>query len=125
MKKVLRIAILFILIISFENCATIFSGSKTMISINTIPEGAKVQINGIEKGITPVKVILKKKIFKNNVTVTKEGYQSKNFKLKREFNFISVLNLFNWIGWGIDYLTGSVMSFNPKHYEEKLELLKK
>ena len=64
MKKILRIAILFIIIISFENCATIFSGSKTMISINTIPEGAKVQINGIEKGITPVKVIVKKKYLK-------------------------------------------------------------
>ena len=66
MKKILRLIFLFILIISFENCATIFTGSKTTLTINTDPEGAKIQINGINEGLTPVTVTMKKNKYKYN-----------------------------------------------------------
>ena len=123
MKKILRLIFLFILIISFENCATIFTGSKTTLTINTDPEGAKIQINGINEGLTPVTVTMKKKINTNTISLTKEGYESKNIILERKINLISFLNLINVLGWGIDILTGAVYNFEPKNYTIKLKPL--
>ena len=123
MKKILRLIFLFILIISFENCATIFTGSKTTLTFNTDPEGAKIQINGVNEGLTPVTVTMKKKIKTDTISLTKEGYESKNIILKRKINPISFLNLINVLGWGIDILTGAVNNFEPKNYKIKLKPL--
>ena len=123
MKMILRLIFLFILIISFENCATIFTGSKTTLTINTDPEGAKIQINGVNEGLTPVTVTMKKKIKTNTISLTKEGYESKNIILERKINLISFLNLINVLGWGIDILTGAINNFEPKNYKIKLKQL--
>ena len=42
------------------SCATIFTGSKQTVQIKSFPEGAKIEVDGIERGVTPAPIKLKK-----------------------------------------------------------------
>ena len=41
--------------------------------------------------------------------------------LDKEFNVVSILNLGNLLGWGIDAATGSVMKYDRKQYNIELK----
>ena len=57
MKKLIAfIVILFVM----SSCATLFSGTKSTIQLNSEPHGAKVQVDGIDRGVTPTALKLKK-----------------------------------------------------------------
>ncbi|MDG2437429.1 MAG: PEGA domain-containing protein, partial [Polaribacter sp.] len=55
MKKISIILIALVLLIS-TGCATIITGSKRLVLFETDPSGAKVFVNGFEKGKTPVQL---------------------------------------------------------------------
>ncbi len=112
-------------VMTLPSCATIFSGTKDSITINSKPEGAMVKINGIDKGTTPCTMIVKRESTAPVVTLEKEGYQIRSFQLEQSFNMVSILNLGNLLGWGIDLLTGAINKYDPKIYELKLDLPKK
>lgn len=119
MKKCLPIAIASMLLMT--SCATVFTGSKQTVQINTYPEGAKVEVNGIERGVTPIALQLKKGFNGQTVTLKKEGYSIKIFQPETVFNGVSIINLTNVIGWGIDAATGAMMKYDPKVYELTLD----
>lgn len=50
-----------------------------------------------------------------------DDYETKLIKLNKEFNIISVINLGNLFGWGIDALSGSVMKYDRKSYDITLD----
>lgn len=102
--------------ISMSSCSTILSGTKQNIQINSEPSGAKIMINGIEKGKTPSTVRVKKSMDGESISLVKEGYETKTFQPEPSFNEISVLNLFNLIFWAIDFASGSLWKYDPKYY---------
>jgi uncharacterized protein YceK len=104
-----------------SSCATVFTGSKQPVNIASYPAGAKIQVDGIDRGVTPSVVKLKKGFEGQTVTLKKEGYEAKTFQPETSFNAVSVLNLFSILGWGIDAATGAMMRYNPKAYELQLE----
>ena len=104
-----------------SSCATIFTGSKQTVQIRSFPEGAKIEVDGIERGVTPAPVKLKKGFSGQYVVLKKEGYETKTFQPETVFNAVSILNLFGIIGWGIDAATGAMMKYDPKVYEFTLE----
>lgn len=91
MKQLLTIAA----ILSLTGCATIFTGSRHPLTINTVPDAASVKITDIDRkevftGTTPTTVKLRKSAgyFQRQeytVLLQKDGYQDKtipvNFKL--------------------------------------------
>lgn len=103
------------------SCATIFTGTKDTIRFDSKPQGAKVYIDGIEICKTPCTSEVKRSLSDKLAEVKLDGYQTRVIKLDREFNVISVINLTNLVGWGVDALTGSLMKYDKKSYDVKLE----
>jgi hypothetical protein len=46
-----------------------------------------------------------------------DGYETRLITLDKEFNIVSVINLGNLLGWGIDALSGAVMKYDKKVYD--------
>jgi PEGA domain len=121
MKKFIGfVAILF----AMTSCATLFSGTKSTIQLNSEPYGAKVQVDGIDRGVTPTAIKLKKGSEGQIITLKKEGYETKTFQPETNFNTLAIVNLFNVVFWGIDALSGALYKYDPKSYNIELEPIK-
>ena len=103
------------------SCATVFTGTKQTVQINSYPQGAKIEVDGIERGITPSPVEMKKGFKGQTLVLKKEGYENKIFQPTTTFNNVSILNLLGMLGWGIDAATGAMMKYDPVVYEITLE----
>jgi hypothetical protein len=110
------LAIMFLI----SSCATLFTGSKQTVQISTLPSGAKVQVNGIDRGTTPTAIKLKKGNEGQVLTLKIDGYETKTFQPETGFNGVSILNLFNILFWGVDAATGALWKYDPKFYEIEL-----
>jgi hypothetical protein len=120
MKKIQKF-IVFSFLVTMTSCATIFTGTKQIVQINSKPPGAKVQVDGIDRGKTPVALNLKKGNDGQVIILKAEGYETKTFQPETTFNSISILNFFNILCWGIDAATGALWKYDPKYYEVELE----
>jgi len=123
MKNKLFAALLLGITLSATSCATILTGTKDKITFNTTPEGAKVMHKGVEKCITPCTAEIPRSLSKQMVTFEKEGFNSKEMKLTKSFNPVSLVNILlgGVIGVGIDAATGSLTKYSPKAYKVELE----
>tara|TARA_B100000900_G_scaffold311013_1_gene269751 strand:- start:66 stop:425 length:360 start_codon:yes stop_codon:yes gene_type:complete len=101
-----RIITIFIAAILLSSCATLFTGGKARVALNTPKqEGTTVSVNGFEKGQTPIQLKLKAD---DIITFSKEGYETKTVLVDSKFNTVAILNLFSILGWGIDAITESL-----------------
>lgn len=123
MKKQLSIALLTGILLSATSCATIITGTKDKITFNSTPEGAKVMHKGVEKCTTPCTAEIPRSLSKQMVTFEKEGFNSKEVKLTKTFNPVTLVNILvgGVIGLGIDTATGSLTKYSPKEYKVELE----
>jgi len=108
-----------------SSCATLLTGTKQTVQINSTPQGAKVQVDGIDRGATPTSIKLKRSSDGQTITLNKEGFETKTFQPETSFNSISILNLFNVFFWGIDAATGALWKYDPKVYQIELTAQKK
>ena len=113
--------ILFGILFLFSSCATVFTGTKQTIQINSKPSGAKVQVDGIDRGVTPLALRLKKGNDGQIVTLKAEGYETKTFQPETVFNKVAVFNFLNLLCWGVDAISGAMWKYDPKFYEIELE----
>lgn len=105
----------------FSSCATIFTGTRQNVQINTSPPAADIEVDGLKVGVTPMAVSLKKGFTGQTVSLKLEGYETKMFQPTTDFNAVAVLNFIGLIGWGVDAATGAMMKYNPKVYEIQLD----
>ena len=152
MKPNLRKAIgILTLLVLLASCATILSGSKQAIRITSLPEGAKVLVNGKDLGlVTPCMAVLKRKVgpsaYNNkneyHFLFTKEGYANSEVVSYRKINpkiYWNVCAYFLVLATvPVDFVTGAAYMHdnvvysglqelnNPKVNEEpKLEIVDK
>lgn len=104
-----------------SSCATIFTGSKQTVQINSMPPSADIEVDGIKVGVTPMAVPLKKGFTGQTLSLKLDGYETKTFQPVTTFNPVAVLNLFGLIGWAVDAATGAMMKYDPKVYDVKLD----
>ncbi|WP_259015439.1 PEGA domain-containing protein [Emticicia fluvialis] len=114
MKRFFLLAITGLMMTS---CATIFTGTKDRITFNSTPSGATIYKDGIELCKTPCTVNVKRSLNDTDVEYKLDGYETRLITLDKEFNVVSVLNLGNLLGWGIDALSGSVLKYDRKVYD--------
>lgn len=105
----------FILLLS--GCATLFTGTDDDIRFESDPAGAIVFINGLEKGVTPTTINVKRSINDVNIALQLDGFETRQFVLEKEFNKASYFNLFNVLFWAVDAVSGSLMKHAPQYYE--------
>ena len=106
---------------SLTNCSTLFTGTSSNVQINSHPAGARVQVDGIDRGYTPTSVKLKKGSSGQSVTLQSKGYETKTFQPQTTMNPVSVLNLFNLLFWGVDAASGALWKYDPNYYDVKLD----
>lgn len=121
MKTKLFAALLCGTMLMTQSCATLFTGTRDSIVINSNVKGAKVQIDGIDQGTTGSTFQVKRSLNDKMVTIKAEGYETKTFPLQSSFNVVSILNFTNPLGWAVDLLTGAAKKYDPKAYNIELE----
>jgi hypothetical protein len=118
-------ALILVLLIS-TSCATMFTGTKSKVLFSSVPPGAQIFVNGVEKGVTPASVRLKRSLFETTtVTLKKEGYENVSVEPETTFQALTILNLANPVGWAIDVATGAIVKYSPNNYEMTLSPQKK
>ena len=118
MKKKLSIIAMVLTMMLSSSCASIISTSKRKVLFETDPPGAKVFVNGMEKGTTPVQLKVKAE---DRIDFKIVDYQEKIVVMDSKFNLVSILNGFSIIGWGIDAITGSLKRVDTKNVKVTLE----
>lgn len=109
------------ILLGSSGCATIFTGTRDRINFDTNPSGAIVYINGIEECRTPCSVNVKRSINDTDAEFKLDGFQTRVITLSKEFNLVSIINLGNLLGWGIDAVSGALMRYDKRSYEVTLE----
>jgi hypothetical protein len=104
------------------SCASILTGSKRKVMFETDPPGAKIFVNGFEKGQTPIQLKVKAE---DRIDFKLDNYKEKVVVMDSKFNLVSILNGISIIGWGIDALTGSLKRVDTKYVKVTLEHSKK
>ncbi len=120
--KLLMLLLLLVSFITYSGCATLFSGSREEISFSSEPDGAKVVVNGHDKGTTPLKITLKKSK-EHKIEFVKEGYEKKSFKLTYSLGagWLILDILAGLIGIIVDAATGNWNGFDEDSYKAVLE----
>ncbi len=123
MRNKFSAALLLGITLSATSCATILTGTKDKITFNSTPEGAKVFHKGVEKCTTPCTAEIPRSLSRQTVTLEKEGFASKEMKLTKKFNPVTLVNILlgGAIGVGIDCATGSLTKYSPQAYQVELE----
>lgn len=104
------------------SCASIITGSKRKVMFETDPPGAKIFVNGFEKGQTPIQLKVKAE---DRIDFKLDNYKEKVVVMDSKFNLVSILNGFSIIGWGVDALTGSLKRVDTNYVKVTLENSKK
>jgi len=100
------------------SCASILTGSKRTVLFETEPSGAKVFVNGFEKGKTPVQLKVRAD---DRIDFRLDDYKERVVVMDNKFNLVAILNGFGILGWGIDALTGSLKRVDTKYIKVTLE----
>jgi hypothetical protein len=100
--------------------ATLFSGSTQAISIESIPSGATVYVDGQLRGTTPTSVMMDKTLSSHSIRVQKEGYSIENVVMGKSMDPVAILNIF-WDLSTTDFLTGNLVEYSPNNYMIQLK----
>ncbi|WP_434035250.1 PEGA domain-containing protein [Formosa sp. 4Alg 33] len=108
--------ILFVLLLS--SCATIISGSRQQVEINSDPNSAIVYINGAEIGKTPVQKNLKRNQ-DYRIVLKVDGYKPYETRLDKKFNawYIGNIAFGGLIGLIVDPITGAIFKLKPQEFD--------
>jgi len=122
-SKLLGIFFLFIFI---SGCATIFKGSEADIRVNSSPAGATIKVNGINSGLTPQTLSLKRNQT-HQIEFSRDGFESVLFNVERKFDIGTTVigNIFSWgiIGIIVDVATGAAYTLTPADLQANLGAL--
>ena len=122
MKAIKILLALFISVILFSGCATIFKGSTEAVNFTSQPQNADVIVNGVNLGKTPVELSLK-----TNKTYTiefkKEGFSSRTVVLNNSVSggFVVLDILGGLLPVVIDAATGAWYTLDQEHVNAILE----
>ena len=111
-------------LIQLNGCATIFTGTTDTLKFDANVPGVRLTIDGQYKGELPLTLTLSRNFMNGEQFKAKferAGYQTQEFQLKREFNYVAILDVTSIpTSGGIDLLTGSLMKFSPDEYHVQM-----
>ena len=122
-KKVIQLAVVAVATFSLSGCATMFGDNTRTISIDSVPRGAGIYVNGQRQGTTPAVITMPNYIYGGKtITLKKEGYHEQTFALNTKFQTCGLLNLFFWPGFLIDAAVGNSVKIDPMKYNSSITL---
>jgi hypothetical protein len=116
-----------------SGCATLISGPRQAVKVDSVPQGARVftavqeggrqgaLLKRKEVGVTPMTVTITRK--DGVVELEKEGYQLTRVPMKRGMNpwFIGTLLFGSLVSTSVDTSTGAVNEYDPDEYRVELQ----
>lgn len=115
-----RIGILLCSSFLMTSCATVFCGSKAKVTFDSdIAEKATLTIDGRKHtNVTfPYTTKIKRGFDETLVTAETANYTAEPIIINKNFNAVSVINLLDILGWGIDAATGAITKPEFKFYQ--------
>jgi len=112
----IRLSILVLAMVS-SGCATILDGSSQPVNFNSSPNGARIYVNGVEVGTTPLNMLVKRS--KNTTILAKKnGYEDQQLLLQTKTNntFWGNIILGGPIGSTTDYASDAMIEYSPNMY---------
>ena len=120
MKKIIiRLSVFSVLMIFASGCTTVLKGTSQTINFESSPSGATIFLDGERVGTTPLNLSLKKSKYKS-LRVELEGYNSVSRQLDREYDLVTLLNIF-WDLSTTDMLTGAAFEYSQNSYFVELQ----
>lgn len=111
-----------VLMLLTTSCATLFTGTKSKVLFTTVPPGAKIFVNGNERGVTPATIALKRSVFDTQtVTFKLDGFKNETIEPETTFQAVTILNFVDLFGWAVDIATGAIVKYSPNNYEIQLK----
>ncbi|MDF1561667.1 MAG: PEGA domain-containing protein [Deltaproteobacteria bacterium] len=100
-------------------CATILGHNHHTMTVTSTPAGASVFLNGAPMGQTPVQFVVQDLGTPNALKIRLEGYEDESQRVLRRVQTVAFCNLFNFICWGVDYLSDSMFEIknNEVHFD--------
>ena len=101
---------------TFVSCSTIINGTYGEVNINTSPSKAKVFVNGLEVGTTPIIVMLERdNIYM--IDIKYPGYKTYRITTRHELSTWFLVNLLftGFVGMAVDYLNGTAFNIEPEY----------
>jgi len=124
LKKCLVIVGLVVLaVVVYHGCAAIFKGTSDNVDFSSDPAGAKVYVNGVIRGTTPLKLKLESKgVY--TIEFKKEGYGTSTYTITNKVGagWVVLDVLFTGlIGVVVDAATGAWYELDSKYVNAILE----
>lgn len=123
MQRLLRSALLLSITLLVSSCASIVHGTSQDIPVNSDPSGARILVNGEDKGATPTTLNLKRGR-DYQLVFRLDGYEDVTLNLERKFLAGSsvVGNIFSWglLGIVIDVANGAAYELTPEELDATL-----
>jgi hypothetical protein len=116
MKKANYLFVLGLIVLN-SSCATLFTGTRQNVSIDSNPQGADIIIDGQKMGTTPAKIKVDRELDAllyggKKIQFELEGYKKLGYELDARLNTVSIINFFNPLFWGIDIATGAITKYD-------------
>ena len=118
--KMKRIAICICFSFLMTSCATVFCGSKAKVTFDCdITEKATLTIDGQKHtNVTfPYTTKIRRGFDETVVKAEAPSYSTETIVVNKNFNAVSVINLIDILGWGIDAATGAITKPEFKFYQ--------
>jgi hypothetical protein len=111
-------------LIQLSGCATILSGTTDTLTFDANVPNVRLTVEGEDKGVLPQTVTVSRHFINGRSFLVKfeaPGYETQEFQLKREFNWVAVLDITSVLtSGGIDLMTGALMKFTPTDYHVQM-----
>jgi hypothetical protein len=106
-----------------SSCATLYGQNNREVTVHSIPDGAKLYMNGVEYGMTPTSIILPSVGYSHQkLTLKKTGYEDQDFFVETEFQNVGYWNLIVLPAFLIDLGTGYMYKIKPGYYNFSIQL---
>lgn len=108
------------------SCATVFCGSKAKVTFESNVDEADLVIDGRKyNNVTfPFTTKIKRGFDETIVKANKDGYEPQIIYIDKKFNPVSIINLGDVLGWGIDAATGAITKPEYKVYQIEFNMEK-
>ncbi len=123
MKKVLLV-LSAVATLSLSSCATLFTKDSQAVTFSGMA-GTRIYSNGMKIATIgsdgTITANVKKQLSDKSLVAKKDGYKARPLVLTTQLQPLSILNFFNVLGWGIDFITGKVKKYDTTFVEVEME----
>ncbi len=113
----IQLSILVLAMVS-SGCATILDGSSQPVNFNSSPNGARIYVNGMEVGTTPLNMLVKRSKA-TMILAKKNGYEDQSIVLQTKVNTYFWGNILFFGGLyssTTDYASDAMIEYSPNMY---------